>query len=89
MARSQGGRRTRRRMNQMRSVLLASLSTQSLNQFAENLADAEALNAEIASFSMDLRSKHICSFAPASNLATGKDTGKQVRKAPLYTPIRI
>ena len=69
---------------------LASLSTQSLNQFAESLSRVDALCAEIASIQRDLKGN-----APTAELQLHRQSifrsstakGKKWRRG--YTPVRI
>jgi hypothetical protein len=57
-------------------VLLASLSTQSLNQFADKVSQAEALSAEIACIHRGLAPDSIPRFDQRSSLPGTKRKGK-------------
>jgi len=62
-----------------RAHLLASLSSESLNQFTENITKAEALSIEVASIFKDLRSSDRAAMGSASE---GFDTGEAREKSP-------
>jgi hypothetical protein len=71
------GRKILRMLFSKSFVLLASLSTQSLNQFAANLADADALTAEIANVYREMQANLV---SPAASTLRAEVT-KQEKQA--------
>jgi hypothetical protein len=67
----------------------ASLSTQSLNQFAECMSNAEALSAEIAIIHNELRGNDVSALALGSTQCGEKRTGKKTGMTRSYTPVRL